>query len=155
MTIKIVSENYFQNDQSDYAKSLRNIYGKDGYKKYIAKMNSIMTSEDGITNPLKLSKEKHIFEKKVAYQQALANFNKSENIWNEYKSKYSTNLEKALKKNNGQGLSSVQKQEVLANSGEGATSAYKNFTQAQSNVDEALSLYFDATHSGLAVNMLG
>lgn len=155
MAVKIVSENYFKYDQSDYAKSLRTIYGEDGYKKYTTKMNSIMTGEENLTNPIKASKEKYIFAKKVAYQQALANLNKSENIWNDYKASYNANLSQAMKNNNGYSLSSAQKQAALANSGDGATTAYKNFTQAQSNADEALSLYFDATHSGMAVNMLG
>lgn len=155
MAGKIVSEKYFKYDQSDYAKSLRTIYGEDGYKKYTTKMNSIMTGEENLTNPIKASKEKYIFAKKVAYQQALANLNKSENIWNDYKASYSANLSQAMKNNNGYSLSSAQKQAALANSGDGATTAYKNFTKAQSNADEALSLYFDATHSGMAVNMLG
>ena len=30
---KIVSEQYFRFDSSDYAKNLRQIYGDDGYKK--------------------------------------------------------------------------------------------------------------------------
>lgn len=155
MATKIVSENYFKYDPSDYAKSLRTIYGEDGYKKYTAKMNSIMTGEENLTNPIKASKEKYIFAKKVAYQQALAKLGKSENIWNDYKASYSANLAKARQENNGYSLTSAQKRTALANSGDGATTAYKNFTQAQSNVDEALSLYFDATHSGMAVNMLG
>lgn len=155
MAVKIVSENYFKYDQSDYAKSLRTLYGEGGYKKYTTKMNSIMTGEENLTNPIKASKEKYIFAKKVAYQQALANLNKSENIWNDYKASYNANLSQAMKNNNGYSLSSAQKQAALANSGDGATTAYKNFTQAQSNADEALSLYFDATHSGMAVNMLG
>ena len=65
MVTKIVSENYFKYDQSDYAKSLRTIYGEDGYKKYTAKMNSIMTGEENLTNPIKASKEKYIFAKKL------------------------------------------------------------------------------------------
>ena len=99
MVTKIVSENYFKYDQSDYAKSLRTIYGEDGYKKYTAKMNSIMTGEENLTNPIKASKEKYIFAKKVAYQQALAKLGKSENIWNDYKASYSANLAKARQEN--------------------------------------------------------
>jgi hypothetical protein len=40
MSLKIVSENYFKYDNSDYAKSLRMQYGEDGYKKYTTKMNT-------------------------------------------------------------------------------------------------------------------
>lgn len=153
-TTQIVSENYFKYDQSDYAKSLRTIYGEDGYKKYSAKMNSILAKDDeNLTNPIKISKQKHIQAKKIAYENAVAQKNKAENIWNNYKRSYYANLDTARKSNNGV-LTGELTRAALANCGNGAEAAYRNFNTANSNADEALSLYFDATHSGLAVNMM-
>ena len=155
MSVKIVSENYFKNDNSDYAKSLRKIYGEDGYQKYSAKMNSIMAKENEseskeITNPIAKTKAEYIKRKEIEYKAALAAAGKAENIWNRYANTYSINLAKAQKSNNGYSLSSTQKQQVLANTADGASAAYRNFNQAQSDADMALSLYFDATHSGMS-----
>ena len=152
MSVKIVSESYFKNDNSDYAKSLRKIYGDDGYEKYYAKMNSIMTldNDEKITNPIAKSKAEHIKRKEIEYKAALAAAGKAKNIWNRYANTYSINLAKAQKSNNGYSLSSTQKQQVLANTADGASAAYRNFNQAQSDADMALSLYFDATHSGMS-----
>lgn len=153
MTISIVTENYFKNDNSDYAKSLRAIYGEDGYKNYAAKMNSIMVKEEtaskDLTNPIAKSKAEYIKKKEIEYKNALAAAAKAKNIWSNYANNYSVNLNKAQKSNNGYSLSGYQKQQVLANSGDGASAAYKNYNQAQADVDMALSLYFDATHSGM------
>ncbi len=154
MSINIVTENYFKNSNSDYAKSLRAIYGDDGYKKYSAKMNSIMTAENDskeITNPIAKSKQEHIKRKEIEYKNALAAASKAKNIWSRYSNQYSINLSQAQKNNNGYALSGYQKKQVLANSGDGASTAYKNYTQAQADVDMALSLYFDATHSGMSI----
>lgn len=152
MSVKIVSESYFKNDNSDYAKSLRKIYGDDGYKKYYAKMNSIMTldNDEKITNPIAKSKAEHIKRKEIEYKAALAAAGKAKNIWNNYSNQYAMNLSKARANNNGYSLTNSQKQQILANTADGASDAYKNFTQAQSDADMALSLYFDATHSGMS-----
>ena len=72
MGISIVSENYFKNDNSDYAKSLRAMYGEDGYEKYTAKMNSIMTAQKEVTNPIAKSKAEYIKTKEAEYKNALA-----------------------------------------------------------------------------------
>lgn len=153
MGIKIVTENYFRNDNSDYAKSLRAIYGENGYQKYSAKMNSIMAEDDTksekVTNPIAKTKAEHIKKKEIEYKNALAAAAKAKNIWSRYANDYSINLNRAKKSNNGYSLSGYQKQQVLANSGDGASAAYKNYNQAQSDADMALSLYFDATHSGM------
>lgn len=141
--VQIVSQDYFKYDQSDYAKSLRKIYGEDGYKKYKAKMNSVMT------NPLSESKEKYTQEKKEQYYAALANLKKTGNIWSGYKNQYNTNLNIARAQNGGLTLSSTQRNEALKNAGDGAFTAQQNFKDAQSEVDYALSLYNDATHSGM------
>lgn len=146
---KIVSENYFKYDQSDYAKSLRKIYGENGYKKYTAKMNSIMTQKD-LTNPIAQSKEEYIQAKKEQYLAALANYKKASNIWGEYKNQYSVNLNNARANNGGLSISGTQKQLALQNSGDGAVTAFKNFNDAEFEKDYALSLYNDATHSGMS-----
>lgn len=144
MTIgQIVSENYFKYDNSAQAQLLRKIYGKDGYKKYTAKMYSIMS------NPIAESKEKYIQEKKEQYLTALANFKKSNNVWNEYKGNYYANLTAARQQNNGLSLNGTQRQSALQNSGDGAVKAYQNFHDAEFEKDYAFSLYNDATHSGL------
>lgn len=145
---KIVSENYFKYDNSDYAQSLRKIYGEDGYKKYKAKMNSILAEKD-LTNPVAESKQQYIQAKKEQYFAAVANFKKASNIWGEYKNQYALNLNNVRMSNGGLSLSGVQKQSALQNSGEGAVSAFKNFNDAQFEKDYALSLYNDATHSGM------
>jgi len=154
MNVKIVTESYFKNDNSDYAQSLRAIYGEDGYQKYSAKMNSIMAKEnepdsETITNPIAKSKAEHIKKKEIEYKNALAAAAKAKNIWNRYANDYSINLNRAKKSNNGYSLSGYQKQQILASSGDGASAAYRNYNLAQSNADMALSLYFDATNSGV------
>ena len=149
MGISIVSENYFKNDNSDYAKSLRAMYGEDGYEKYTAKMNSIMTAQKEVTNPIAKSKAEYIKTKEAEYKNALAMKAKAANIWGRYKNSYSANLSIAKQNNNGYSLSGAQKQQALSNSGDGAVAAYRNFTKAQSEADFALSLYNDATHSGI------
>lgn len=146
---KIVSENYFKYDKSDYAQSLRKIYGENGYKKYTAKMNSIMEQKD-LTNPIAKSKEEYIQAKKEQYIAALANYKKASNIWGEYKNQYSVNLNNAKANNGGLSISGTQKQLALQNSGDGAVTAFKNFNDAEFEKDYALSLYNDATHSGMS-----
>jgi len=141
--ITIVSENYFKYDNSDYAKSLRKQFGNDGYKKYKAKMNSIMT------NPLTESKKKYTEQKEIQYQQALANLGKARSVWNNYKSTYKSNMSIARYQNNGISLSGEQKRYALEASGDGAVTAYNNFNDAQAEADFALSLLNDATHSGM------
>src|SRR5574344_2164151 len=120
MSVTIVSQNYFQNDNSDYANSLRQIYGNNGYQKYVAKMNSIMASNKDMSNPIAESKGKYI-----------------------------TNLNLARANNNGLSLSGTQKQEALQNSGSGAFKAQQTFQDAEFEKDYALSLYNDATHDGM------
>ena len=46
-------------------------------------------------------------------------------------------------------LSGGQKQAALQSSGTGAVQAFKNFNEAEFEKDYALSLYNDATHSGI------
>lgn len=147
----IVSENYFKYDKSDYAQSLRKMFGENGYKKYTAKMNSIMT-KDNLTNPIAASKAEYISEKETQYKTALAAKSKAANIWNRYKLSYAANYTTAVKNNNGYSLNSSQKADVLKNSGDGAAKAYQNYNQAVKDEDYALSLYVDATHSGLSFN---
>lgn len=147
---KIISEYDYKYGTSDYAINLRKTYGDNGYQKYVAKINSIMEKEKDLTNPIAISKEKYIQAKKEQYITALANYKKANNVWNEYKSQYSTNLNNAIAQNGGISLNGTQKQNILKNSGDGAVSAYNNFNDAQSEVDYALSLYNDATHSGMS-----
>ncbi len=145
--ITIVSENYFKNDQSDYAKSLRALYGADGYEKYTKTMNSIMD------NPLKKSHEEYTLKKQEQYKLALAKAKKARTIWNDYKNNYSNNLALMRQNNNGFSLTGMQKHNALQASGSGAVEAFNNFNSAESEVDYALSLYNDATHS--SVNFMG
>lgn len=145
---KIISEYDYKYGTSDYAINLRKTYGDNGYQKYVAKTNSIMEKEKDLTNPIAVSKEKYIQAKKEQYITALANYKKASNVWNEYKPQYSINLNNATTQNGG-ALNGTQKHNVLKNSGDGAVSAYNNFNDAQSEVNYALSLYHDATHSGM------
>lgn len=145
---KIISENEFRFGTSDNAVRLRNIYGQNGYKKYVAKQNSVMAKSD-LTNPIAKSKEEYTLAKKSDYYAALAQFNKASNVWNEYKSTYNSNLNTLRTQNNGISLTGTQKQSALVGSGDGAVSAFANFNKAQSEVDYRLSLYNDATHSGM------
>lgn len=145
--VTIVSENYFKNDQSDYAKSLRAQYGADGYEKYTKKMNSIME------NPLKKSQEEYIQKKKEQYQIALLKAKKAKTIWGDYKNNYSNNLAAMRQNNNGFSLTGMQKHHALQASGSGAVEAFNNFNNAESEVDYALSLYNEATHAG--INFMG
>lgn|SRR5574344_2403275 len=149
MSVTIVSQNYFQNDNSDYANSLRQIYGNNGYQKYVAKMNSIMASNKDMSNPIAESKAKYIEAKKEQYYQALLNFKGAERNWSEFQGKYNTNLNLARANNNGLSLSGTQKQEALQNSGSGAFKAQQTFQDAEFEKDYALSLYNDATHDGM------
>lgn len=50
----IVTESFFRTNQSDYAKSLRAKYGKDGYNRYVISFKS------KATNPLKTSNQNRI-----------------------------------------------------------------------------------------------
>lgn len=145
---KIISEYEFKYGSSDNAVNLRKIYGNDGYKKYVAKQNSIMVKE-GLTNPIAQTKEAYTAAKKSDYYAALAQLKKTSNIWNDYKSTYNTNLNSLREQNGGLSLSGTQKQSALTSSGDGAIVAYNNFNKAQSEVDYRLSLYNDATHSGM------
>lgn len=147
---KIISEFDFKNGTSAEIVNLRKTYGNSGYQKYVAKMNSIMAKDKDLTNPIAESKKAYIAEKEAQYKQALGNLNKARNIWNDYKSTYNTNLSNAVAQNGGISLNGTQKQNILKNSGNGAVSAYNNFNDAQSEVDYALSLYNDATHSGMS-----
>lgn len=108
-----------------------------------------MVAQKDLTNPIAISKEKYILEKKEQYFAALANFKKASSIWNEFKPQYNTNLNNAKTQNNGFILSGGQKQEALQSSGTGAVQAFKNFNEAEFEKDYALSLYNDATHSGI------
>ena len=146
---KLVSEQYFKYDTSDYAKNLRKIYGNNGYKKYTDKINSV------ITNPIAESKAEYIAQKEIQYKQAIANLTKSRNIWNRYKNNYQSNLNATSKQNNGLSITWQQRQVALENSGSGAVKAYNNFNDAQSEADYALSLYKDATHDGMPLNLMG
>lgn len=148
---KIISEFDFKYSKSDYAESLRKTYGENGYSKYTAKMNSIMTENKSkdLTNPIAESKEKYTQEKKEQYMAALANFKKASNIWSEYKPQYNANLNNVRNQNGGLSISSGQKQSALQSSGDGAVSAFRNYNDAQFEKDYALSLYNDATHSGM------
>jgi len=139
----IVSENYFKYDNSDYAKSLRTRFGKDGYKKYITKMESTCT------NPLTESKKEYIKQKEEQYKAALANLEQKRNIWNRFKNNYSINLSAIQAQNNGISVNGMQKQIALKNSGSGAINAYHNFNNAEADADFAFSLLNDATHSGI------
>ena len=152
---KIVSEQYFKYDTSDYAKSLRQLYGDGGYKKYTDKMNSIITKGKTFTNPIAESKAEYIAEKEAQYKQALANLSKSRNIWNRYKSNYRANLAATSRQNNGISITGQQRQAALEGAGGGAVKAYNNFNDAQSEADYALSLYNDATHDGMPLNLMG
>lgn len=145
--VSTVSEMYFKYDKSDYAQSLRALYGNDGYDKYIAKMNSIME------NPLKKSHDKYTAEKELQYKAALANAKQAQAKWSQFKNKYASNLSIMRQNNNGYSLTSTQRQNALQASGSGAINAYANFNDAQSEVDYALSLYNEATHSG--INFMG
>lgn len=145
----IISEYDFKYGTSDYIVNLRKKFGDNGYQKYYAKMNSIMTKEQDLTNPIAENKKKYIAAKELQYKEALANLTKTRNIWNNYKSTYNTNLSNALAQNGGISLNGSQKHNILLNSGDGAFKAYNNFNDAQSEVDYALSLYNDATHSGM------
>ena len=142
-----VSESYFKFDKSDYARSLRAIYGNDGYEKYMAKMNSVMD------NPLKTSHEKYTAEKELQYKTALANAETARNKWNQFKNNYTNNLSVMKQNNNGFSLTSTQRQQALQASGSGAVDALNNFKNAQLNVDYALSLFNEATHAN--INFMG
>lgn len=146
---KIISEQDFKYGNSDYAVNLRKVYGENGYKKYVAKMNSIMVAQKDLTNPIAISKEKYILEKKEQYLAALANFKKASSVWNEFKSQYNTNLNISRSQNNGASLTGAQKQIALESSGSGAVKAFKNYNEAEFERDYALSLYNDATHGGI------
>lgn len=61
---KIISEYEFKYGSSDNAVNLRKIYGNDGYKKYVAKQNSIMVKE-GLTNPIAQTKEAYTAAKNL------------------------------------------------------------------------------------------
>jgi hypothetical protein len=143
MVLKIVSENYFKYDNSDYAKSLRLQFGEDGYQKYTQKMNSI------VTNPLEKNKEEYAQAKAAQYKKALTNLAQAENIWKGYNKNYQSNLITMKNNNNGFSLTGEQKHQALQASGTGALTAYNNFTDAKSEADYALSLWNDATHSGV------
>ncbi len=147
---KIISEFDYKYGTTDYAVNLRKIYGNNGYQKYVAKMNSIMSKDKDLTNPIAESKKEYIAAKELQYKEALANLGKTRSIWNNYKNTYSTNLNNAIAQNGGISLNGSQKQNILRNSGDGAALAYNNFNDAQSEVDYALSLYNDATHSGMS-----
>lgn len=139
----IVSENYFKYDNSDYAKSLRSRFGKDGYKKYTAKM------QNTLTNPLTESKKEYIRQKEEQYKTALANLEQKRSIWNRFKNNYNSNLLAIQAQNNGISVNGAQKQMALKNSGSGAMSAYYNFSNAEADADFAFSLLNDANHSGM------
>lgn len=148
---KIISEQDFKYGVSDYAVSLRKIYGENGYKKYVAKMNSIMSAEKDLTNPVAVSKKRYLQEKKEQYLAALANFKKADNVWSEYKLQYNVNLNNAKSQNGGFLLTGSQKQAALQNSGDGAVKAFNNYNDAEFERDYALSLYKDAAHSGMSI----
>ena len=122
MAPTIVSENYFKYDTSDYAKALRARFGNDGYEKYYTKMNSIME------NPIAKHKKEYQEEKRLQYEQAIAKTKKTSNTWF--------------------GLHTT-KQEAFAKKDNNAILAFKNYQQAIADRDFALSLYNDATHSGM------
>jgi hypothetical protein len=143
MALRIVSENYFKYDNSDYAKSLRLQFGENGYQKYTQKMNSIMT------NPLEESKKEYAQAKEAQYKNALTNLAQTKRIWNNYNKNYQSNLITMKNNNNGISLTGEQKTQALQASGTGALTAYNNFKDAQSEADYALSLWNDATHSGV------
>jgi len=147
MGATVISENDFKYGTSVEAQSLRARFGANGYKKYTAYINSIMT------NPLKESHEQYTEAKKEQYKLALLNAKKSEAIWNQFKNNYNNNLAAMRRNNNGFSLSSTQRQQALQSSGSGAVDAMRNFQEAQSEVDYALSLYNDATHAG--INFMG
>mgnify|MGYP000813347836 CR=1 FL=1 len=109
---KIISEQDFKYGLSDYAVNLREKYGENGYKKYVAKMNSIMVSQKDLTNPISASKEKYLQDKKEQYLAALANFKKADSVWSEYKPQYNINLNNAKLQNGGISLSGGQKQKL-------------------------------------------
>lgn len=148
---KIISEQDFKYGLSDYAVNLREKYGENGYKKYVAKMNSIMVSQKDLTNPISVSKEKYLQDKKEQYLAALANFKKADSVWSEYKPQYNINLNNAKSQNGGISLSGGQKQYALQSSGGGAVKAFNNYNDAESEKDYALSLYKDAAHSGMNI----
>ena len=71
VNFRMLSEVEFKTSKSDYAQSLRTIYGDDGYQKYSAKINSIIeegrekTKKATPDNPLKES-----LEARIAYLEA-------------------------------------------------------------------------------------
>ena len=66
VNFRMISETEFRTGNSDYAKSLRSIYGDDGYQKYSAKINSIIAEagddnkKTAPENPLKRTNEQRI-----------------------------------------------------------------------------------------------
>ena len=66
VNFRMLSETEFRTGNSDYAKSLRSIYGDDGYQKYSAKINSVIAEANGDNkkavpeNPLKRTNEQRI-----------------------------------------------------------------------------------------------
>lgn len=135
-----LSKNEFLYGSSDYAKEMRQKYGDDysGYKKFFKAIN-----------PMEFSRMENIQKKEALYKAALANLKANENIWNRYKNNYEIGLANARARNNGMALNATQKQQVLRATGDGAVQAQANFKNAQSEVDYTLSLYNEATHSGM------
>lgn len=82
-TPRLLSENEYLRGTSDYARSLRTIFGNDGYQRYCAKINSII--EEGrknnkIGNPLSESLDARIAYLEEELAKATLNTRKTKNL---------------------------------------------------------------------------
>lgn len=92
VNFRVLSEYDFLNDNSDYAKSLRAIYGTDGYQKYTAKINSIIAEakeNNNSSNPMQKTNAARISYLEEALRQAVATNNKKRAEYRNYRSKLS------------------------------------------------------------------
>jgi hypothetical protein len=129
----------------DYAKSLRAAYNNNYYAYY--SKNAPLLFE----NPLKKTHEKYLKAKKAQYMEALANKNRAENLWNQYKLSYEQNLASMRIQNNGTSLSSSQRKAALNGAGRGAGDALLKYNNAKSEEEYAFSLLRDATSSSISL----
>ena len=90
VNFRALSEYDFKNGTSDYAKSLRAIYGDDGYQNYAAKINSIIAQgKEKQSNPLQQSNSARINYLQDALRQAVTLNNKKRNEYRNFRTKLS------------------------------------------------------------------
>lgn len=90
VNFRVLSEYDFKNGTSDYAKSLRAIYGDDGYQNYAAKINSIIAQgKEKQSNSLQQSNSARINYLQDALRQAVTLNNKKRNEYRNFRTKLS------------------------------------------------------------------